>query len=90
MISYQFVATERTRAGFAPNHPTFRIEGPPGGLIEPELRDAGATTVLETAGPTGTVCLVSLPPEALAGFRAGVLDLVARGEVTRVEAAPSV
>jgi hypothetical protein len=34
--------------------------------------------------------LVAVRPEDLEGFRAGVLDLVAAGVVTRVEAEPTV
>jgi primosomal protein N' (replication factor Y) (superfamily II helicase) len=84
------VGQERARAGFPPDHPTFRIEGPAGGGLGETLRACGATTVLETAVSKGTVCLVALPPEKLGGFRAGVLALVARGGVTRVEAEPTV
>jgi primosomal protein N' (replication factor Y) len=84
------IGDERARAGFPPGDPTFRIEGPHGVTLEPGLRRCGATTVLETAAPTGTVCLVAVPPGGLAAFRAGVLDLVGSGAVTRVEAEPTV
>ncbi len=84
------IGEERARAGFRPGDPTFRIEGPPAVSLGEHLRGCGAATVLETAAPTGTVCLVALPPEGLEAFRGGVLDLVASGVVTRVEAEPSV
>ena len=81
---------DRTRAGFPPNHPVFRIDGPPGAGLTDALRALEPTTLLETPGPAGTVCLVAVRPDALGSFRSGVLDLVANGVVTRVEAEPTV
>jgi primosomal protein N' (replication factor Y) len=90
LVALIAIGDERARAGFRPGDPTFRIEGPVGAPLEERLRACGATTALETAAPTGTVCLVAVPPEGLTAFRAGVLDLVGSGAVTRVEAEPSV
>ncbi len=84
------VADERARAGFPAGHPTFRLDGVPGDGLGEALRDLGVTTLLESPARTGTVCLVAVQPGSLPGFRAGVLDLVASGIVTRVEAEPSV
>jgi primosomal protein N' (replication factor Y) len=81
---------DRARAGFPPNHPVYRVDGPPDAGLVDALRAFDPTTLLETPGPSGTVCLVAVRPEDLEGFRAGVLDLVAAGVVTRVEAEPTV
>jgi primosomal protein N' (replication factor Y) len=83
-------AEDRARAGFPVDHPTFRLDGIADAGLADALRALGVTTLLETAGPTGTVCLVAIPPGSLMGFRSGVLDLVASGVVTRVEAEPTV
>jgi primosomal protein N' len=79
---------DRAAGGFPPNHPTFRLDGPADGLAD-RLRTLGVVTLLETPMSTGTVCLVAVRPAALRAFREGVLDLVARGAITRVEAEPS-
>jgi primosomal protein N' (replication factor Y) len=79
-------AEARSRSGFAPGHPVFRIEGTselPGALAE-----AATETLLATAAGTGTVCLAAVHPERLAEFRALVLRLARDGLVVRVEAEP--
>jgi primosomal protein N' (replication factor Y) len=80
---------ERAAGGFPPNHATFRIDGPGRAGLADGLRALDPTTILETPVPAGTVCLVAVRPAALRAFRDGVLDLVARGVITRVEAEPS-
>ena len=80
---------ERAAGGFPPNHATFRIDGPGQAGLAEGLRALGPTTILETPVQAGTVCLVAVRPAALRAFRDGVLDLVARGVITRVEAEPS-
>jgi len=80
----------RADAGFPPNHPVFRVEGPPGPELEAALRVLRPVSLLVTSGVgvTGTVCLVTVRPEDLPGFRAEVLRLAAADTVTRVEAEP--
>jgi hypothetical protein len=83
-------AEERARSGFPPGHPTFRIEGAAGEGLRDRLAGAGAETVLAGPARGGQVCLVAVPPGLLDAFRAAVIDLVADGAVTRVEAEPTV
>jgi primosomal protein N' (replication factor Y) len=85
----------RTDAGFPPNHPVFRVEGPMGGELEADLRALDPVAMLVTTGagrePAAgglTICLVTVRPQALASFRTEVLRLAALGTVTRVEADP--
>ena len=84
--------SHRAEAGFPPNHPVFRVEGPPGAgdALEAALRILRPVSLLVTTGvgPTGTVCLVTVRPQDLAGFREEVLRLAATDIVTRVEAEP--
>jgi primosomal protein N' (replication factor Y) len=79
-------AARRTEAGFAPNHPVFRIEG--SAELPAALRSARPETLLATGAESGTVCLVAVRPEALDVFRQAVLRLVSAGVVERVEAEP--
>jgi primosomal protein N' len=79
-------AEERSRSGFAPGHPVFRIEGT---FDLPEaLGQAAPATLLAATSGTGTVCLAAVRPERLAEFRALVLRLASDGHVARVEAEP--
>jgi primosomal protein N' (replication factor Y) len=82
----------RAEAGFPPNHPVFRIAGPPapgGGGLEAALAATGPAALLVSSRPEGTVCLVTVRPEASPGFREEVMRLAARGLVLRVEAEPA-
>jgi primosomal protein N' len=83
-------AEERARSGFPPGHPTFRVEGPKDGELRDRLLAGGAETVLEGPADAGTICLVAVPPGQVDVFRTAVLELVAGGAVTRVEAEPTV
>lgn len=76
----------RERAGFPPGFPVFRVLGAP--ALAGELRGLEPVGLLSTELGDETVCLVTLRPEALPGFRARILALVERGIVTRVEAEP--
>jgi len=81
----------RAEAGFPPNHPVFRVAGPPrpgGEMLEAALAATGPVSLLVSSGPEGTVCLVAVRPESSPGFREEVLRLAARGLVLRVEAEP--
>jgi primosomal protein N' (replication factor Y) len=80
-------ARRRAEAGFPPGHPTFRIAGAPD--LPDRLREAGAGSLLATEAEGRTVCLVTVPPLALDGFRQRVLRLAASGAVDRVEAEPT-
>jgi primosomal protein N' len=84
-----FLAREgarRAEAGFPPGHPVFRVTGSDG--LERALASAGTTPVVSTTSPEGTVCLVTVRPEALPDVRDKVLRLTALGVVNRVEAEP--
>jgi primosomal protein N' len=93
-------ARRRADAGFPPNHPVFRVEGPAGRGMEDALRALGPVAMLVTedalagehaegrAPDRVTICLVTVRPQALASFRAEVLQMSAIGTVTRVEADP--
>src|SRR5439155_6926963 len=52
----------RADAGFPPNHPVFRVEGPPVPDLEAALRVLRPVSLLVTSGVgvTGTVCLVTV------------------------------
>jgi primosomal protein N' (replication factor Y) len=81
-------AERRSVAGFPPGAPVFRISGPPGEAMGAALAAREPVSLLTTSGPEGTVCLVAVRPEALAGFRAEVMRLAGEGLVDRVEAEP--
>jgi len=76
----------RAEAGFVSGFPVFRIFGSE--ALEQSLRGAGASTILSTSVPKGTLCLVTVPPDGLARFRDEILRLASGGSVTRVEAEP--
>jgi primosomal protein N' (replication factor Y) len=82
------VAQARTRAeaGFVPGHAVFRIAG--SAALEDALAAAGTSSILTTAGESGTLCLVAVPPEELGRFRQVILRLAGEGTVIRVEAEP--
>jgi primosomal protein N' (replication factor Y) len=79
-------AEQRTRAGFPPGYPVFRIEGGPS--LSESLAGASVETVLTSPAEGGQVCLVAVRPGDLEAFRQGVLRLVDAGVATRVEAEP--
>jgi primosomal protein N' (replication factor Y) (superfamily II helicase) len=79
-------ALARAEAGFPPGHPVFRIEGTAG--LPASLQQAGAESVLATGAEGGSLCLVTVHPDRLAGFRHHVVRLAADGVVVRVEAEP--
>jgi primosomal protein N' (replication factor Y) len=81
-------AEERRIAGFAPNHPVFRLEGTSG--LEAALTPASPETLLASPRGDGTVCLVAVRPDDVPAFRTHVLRLAAEGTVTRVEAEPQI
>jgi primosomal protein N' (replication factor Y) len=81
-------AESRTRAGFPPNHPVFRIEG--SAQLPPELAALPTETLLTSPRGDGTVCLVVVRPADLPALRAAMLRLAGAGIVARVVAEPHV
>ena len=79
-------AKGRAEAGFVPGNAVFRVAG--SRALDESLTAAGAASVLATGVEGGTLCLVAVPPKALARFREAILRLAGQGEVTRVEAEP--
>jgi primosomal protein N' (replication factor Y) len=79
-------AAARTEAGFPPGHPVFRVEGT--AALPEVLRAGGAGTVLDTEDESGSLCLVTVPPDRLPEFRDDVVRLATDGVVTRIEAEP--
>ena len=79
-------ARRRAEAGFAANHPVFRILGDQG--LEAGLRSAGFEPLLSTRRDSMSVCLLAVEPEAVPALRREVLALAAAGTVSRVEAEP--
>jgi primosomal protein N' (replication factor Y) len=79
-------AQTRAEAGFVPGHAVFRIAG--SAALVDVLADAGTTSILTTAGESGTLCLVAVPPKELGRFRQVILRLAGEGTVIRVEAEP--
>jgi primosomal protein N' (replication factor Y) len=79
-------AARRAAAGFPVGAPTFRVVG------AAELEDAigrhDPITTLVNAGVERTICLVVLPPGAVAAFGRDMRRLAAEGVVERVEAEP--
>jgi primosomal protein N' len=76
----------RTRAGFPPGHPVFRVIGT--GELRSALEAASPEHLLETSLGDQTVCLVTVRPEHLEEFGRTIRELAERGVVTRVEAEP--
>ena len=81
-------AESRTRAGFAPGHPTFRIEGTE--ALPQELAGIPTETALTSPRGEGTVCLVAVRPSDLATLRETIYRLAVSGVVNRVVAEPHV
>ena len=79
-------AERRTKAGFEPLRPLFRMIGN-AQLVE-SLTGAGASVLISTGTDKSTTCLVSVPTESLTDFRATVVQLAVNGVVERVEAEP--
>jgi len=79
-------AAARTAAGFPPGHPVFRVEGT--AALSTALEAERPESLLVTGSGEGTVCLVTVHPDRLEGFRTNVLRLVSEGVVGRVEAEP--
>jgi primosomal protein N' (replication factor Y) (superfamily II helicase) len=82
----QAEAARRTEAGFPPGHATFRITG--NRDVEDALGRTSASVVVSAAAEGRTICLVTVAPADLPGFRRDVLGLAATGVVSRVEAEP--
>lgn len=86
---WHFHRAERRRleeAGFPPGFPVFRVLGTP--ALPEALSQLEPARVLTSGSTNETVCLVTVRPSGLAGFRDGILELLANGVVTRVEAEP--
>jgi primosomal protein N' (replication factor Y) (superfamily II helicase) len=82
-------ADRRSRGGFAPLHPVFRVQGRANdGALAEAMARAGADTLLTTAVEGSTVCLVTVHPAKLGAFRHAVMSLAAEGVIARVEAEP--
>ncbi len=79
-------AERRTKAGFEPLRPLFRMTGTD--RLADSLGAAGGFVLVSTAADGSTVCLVSVSPEDLPSFRRSVLQLAVDGVVDRVEAEP--
>jgi primosomal protein N' (replication factor Y) len=76
----------RTRAGFPPGFPVFRVEGGPGALAAVE--EAGPASLLVTTVGGRTVCLLALDPRRVAAFGRSMRALAERDPELRVEAEP--
>jgi primosomal protein N' (replication factor Y) (superfamily II helicase) len=86
---WHFHRAERRRleeAGFPPGFPVFRVFGSP--ALADALRALDPVSVLASGAGSEAVCLVTIRPSGLGPFRDRVLELVAQGVVTRVEAEP--
>jgi primosomal protein N' (replication factor Y) (superfamily II helicase) len=76
----------RSAAGFPPGFPVFRVLGT--GAMPEALEALSPSHLLSTSLGDEAVSLVTIRPEEVAAFRAGVLELVGRGVVSRIEAEP--
>lgn len=86
---WHFHRAERTRreeAGFPPGFPVFRVLG--GAGVPEALAGIPPFHLLSSAIGEETVCLVTLRPDQVSGFRALAVSLAERGTVHRVEAEP--
>ena len=81
-------AARRTKAGFDPLRPLFRVRGD--ARLTESIAVAGGSILVSTSAEGATVCLASVAPDCLTQFRESVLRLAADGVVERVEAEPQV
>lgn len=76
----------RAEAGFPVGCPIFRVRGR--GRVRDQLAALDPVGLLASDVGDETVCLVTLRPEAVSGFRRRVISLLEEGTAKRVEAEP--